>query len=283
VARAGEARPRKQPPGPTRRAILAAAPLVFARRLTGQTAQEKGRQYVHDALDALGGQKFLDIRNQVSSGRAYSFYNASVRGLARITVYERFEPMQPNMPEDWLPVSRREVYTEKGDFFSLFVNGKGWEVTFQGARPLPLDMIQRYRLGVRRDFFYFLRYRLNENGLYFYHPGMEIVDNTPTNAVEISDAEGETITVYLRQSDGLPHMGLYTRRDPKTRIPFEEKSIWSKYKPVETGAIIPWNVRRERDGEVVFEQFASEVTVNTDIKPEIFQLPSDAKLLDPNP
>ena len=270
-------------PGLTRRALLGAAPFVFVRRLTGQTAQQKGRQYVHDALDALGGQNFLDIQNQVSSGRAYSFYNASVRGLARITVYERFDEMQPNMPSDWLPVSRREIYTEKGDFFSLFVNGKGWEVTFQGARPLPLDMIDRYRLSVRRDFLYFLRYRLNENGLYFYNPGMEIVDNTPTNAVEISDSEGETIKVFLRQSDGLPHMGLYTRRDPKTRIPFEEKSIWSKYKPVETRATIPWNIRKERDGEVVFEQFASEVKVNTQIEPEIFRLPSDAKLLDPDP
>ena len=267
----------------SRRTLLAAAPLVFVRRLTGQTAQQKGRRFVEDALDAMGGQKFLDIHNQVAIGRAYSFYNASVRGLARITVYERFDEMQPNMPEDWLPVSRREVYSEKGDYFSLFVNGKGWEVTFQGARPLPLDLIDRYRLSVRRDFLYFLRYRLNENGLYFYNPGMEIVDNTPTNTVEISDSEGETITVYLRQSDALPHTGLYTRRDPKTRIPFEEKSIYSKYRGVETGALIPWNIRKERDGEVVFEQFASEVRVNTDIKPEIFQLPSDAKLLDPEP
>jgi hypothetical protein len=267
----------------SRRALLAAAPFVFIRRLTGQTAQQQGRQFVQDALDAMGGEKFLDIRNQAAVGRAYSFYNASVRGLARITVYERFDPMQPNMPDDWLPVSRREVYSEKGDYFSLFVNGKGWEVTFQGARPLPLDLIDRYRLGVRRDFFYFLRYRLNENGLYFYNPGMEIVDNTPTNAVEISDSEGETITVYLKQSDGLPHTGVYTRRDPKTRIPFEEKSIWSKYRSVETGATIPWNIRKERDGEVVFEQFASEVKVNTELKPEIFQLPKDAKLLDPEP
>ncbi len=267
----------------SRRALLGAAPFVFIRRLTGQTAQEKGRQYVEDALDAMGGQNFLDIRTQVATGRAYSFYNASVRGLARVTVYERFDPMQPNMPADWLPVSRREVYTEKGDYFSLFLNGKGWEVTFQGARPLPLDLAERYRLSVRRDFFYFLRYRRNENGLYFYNPGMEIVDNTPTNKVEISDAEGETITVYLRQSDGLPHTGVYTRRDPKTRIPFEEKSIWSKFREVETRAIIPWNIRKERDGEVIFEQFAGEMTVNSDIKPEIFQLPKDAKLLDADP
>ena len=267
-------------PRPSRRAVLAAAPYIFVRRLTGQTAQDKGREFVHDALDALGGQKFLDIRDQTTIGRAYSFYNARLRGLARITVYDRFEPMKPNMPDTWLPVSRREIYSEKGDYYSLFVNGAGWEVTFQGARPLDEDVMHRYRVGVRRDFFYFLRYRMQEQGLYFYHPGMEIVDNTPTNAVQITDAEGEAITVYIRQSDSLPLMGLYTRRDPQTRIPFEEKAIWSKYRAVETGAIVPWNVRRERDGEATFEQFAGEFRVNQSLGEDIFSLPGKIKVLE---
>lgn len=259
--------------------LPAAAALVPS--LRAETAQEKGRRLVHEALDALGGQAFQSIHNQVTKGRAYSFYNARVRGLARITIYDRFEPMQPNMPDNWLPLSRKEIYTEKGDYYSLFVNGKGWEVTFQGARPLPEDMLIRYRVGSRRDFLYFLRYRLQEEGLYYYHTGLEIVDNLPTEAVEITDGEGETLTVYLRQTDGLPHMSLYLRRDPKTRIPFEEKTIWSKYRPDPIGALLPWNIRRERDGQQIYEQFASSVDVNTEIPPKVFELPNGITMLDP--
>ncbi len=258
----------------------AAGGLIVGPRGLAQTRQERGKQLVHQALEKLGGKAFLSIGNLAISGRAYSFYNARVRGLARISVYDRFDPMQPNADAEWLPVSRREVYNEKGDYYSLFLNGKGWEVTFQGARILPTDVLDRYRIGVRRDFFYFLRYRLDEPGLYYYNPGMEIVDNEPTDAVEITDAEGEAITIYFRQNDGLPHQQIYTRRDPKTRIPFEEKSIWSKYRRV-AGALLPWNIRKERDGEVIYEQFASTVEANTQLKPQIFELPKGAAILEP--
>lgn len=268
-----------------RQALVAAAGAgpAFVARAHSQTRQEKGRDLVMRSLEALGGDAFLDIRTQNTTGRAYSFYRAQVGGLARITIYDRFEPMQPDMPPDWLPVSRKEIYTEKGDYYALFQNGEGWEVTFQGARPLPEDVMQRYRLRVQRDFLYFLRYRLDEKGLYFYHPGMEIVDNTPTNAVEITDYDGETMTVYLRQSDGLPHQSLYLRRDPKTRIPYEEKTIWSKYRRASNGATLPWNVRRERDGEKTFEQFASSVEVNAKQPEDAYRLPPGIEILPANP
>lgn len=272
----------------TRREVLLGAGTVAAshlgvRRARAESAQEKGRRLVMDAYNAMGGDAFREVFNQVTTGRGYSFYRASVRGLARITVYDRYEPMQPNADGEWLPVARKEIYTEKGDFYSLFVNGKGWEVTFQGARPLPEDMLTRYRVGTRRDFHYFLRYRLEEPGLYFYHTGLEIVDNIPTEAVEVSDGEGETITVNLRQSDGLPHMARYLRRDPKTRIPFEEKTIWSKYRDLPGGVLLPWNIRKERDGEQIYEQFASEIEINQQLKPDIFELPRGIEMLPPNP
>ena len=82
------------------------------------------------------------------------------------------------------------------------------------------------------------------------------------------------------RNDGLPHQQIYTRRDPKTRIPFEEKSIWSKYREV-NGAMLPWNIRKERDGDVIYEQFASRVEANQQLKPKIFQLPKGAAILDP--
>ncbi len=270
----------------TRRKALAVAAVgagsfVVGPRGLAQTRQERGKQLVQEALAALGGDAFLQIDNITARGRAYSFYNSQIRGLARVTMTDRFEEMQPNADADWLPVSRREVYTEKGDYYSVFQNGRGWEITYRGARPLREEVIERYRVAVRRDFFYFLRYRLNEPGLYYYHPGVEIIDNEPTDAVEITDAEGQLVTLYFRQSDGLPHQQLYLRRDPKTRIPYEEKTIWSKYRDV-GGANLPWNIRRERDGERIFEQYASELVVNQPIDDSLFRLPGDIDMLDPN-
>lgn len=266
----------------TRRQFALACGAAGARPLAAETRQEKGARLVRKAFESIGGQRFLDIRTQVRAGRAYSFYNRQVRGQARITIYDRFVPMRADAPADWLPVSRREVYTPKGDYYALFLNGDGYEITYRGAVPQPEDYMQRYRLATRRDIFYFMRYRLDEAGLYYYHQGTEIVDNVPCDAVDIVDAEGEEITLYLRQSDGLPIQQRYLRRDPKTRIPYEEKSIFGRYRPV-GDTLLPWIVRRERDGERVFSLFAQSYEINRPLSATVFSLDDSIPRLPPNP
>ena len=250
--------------------------------LVAETRQEKAERLVREAFEAIGGQAFLDVRTQVRAGRAYSFYNRQVRGQARITIYDRFEDMRPDAGQEWLPMRRREVYTEKGDYYALFLNGQGYEVTYRGAVPQPEDYMRRYRLAARRDIFYFMRYRMNEPGLYYYYKGTEIIDNVPCDALDIVDAEGEAITLYLRQSDGLPVQQQYLRRDPKTRIPYEEKSVFGRYKPL-GGTLLPWIVRRERDGDRVFELYAQSYQINQPLSKSVFEIPESVPLLPPNP
>lgn len=250
--------------------------------LKAETRQEQGKRLVHESLEVLGGDAFLKVRNLTLEGRAYSFYRQNLSGLAVFTRYENYEPMQADAPADWLPVSRRDIYTEEGDYYALYKNGQGWEVTFRGARPLPEDRMEQYRDSMRRNYFYFLRYRLNEPDLYFYYKGTEIVNNVPTETVEISDRDGESFTIYLRMSDRLPLQQVYLRRDPKTRIPYEEKSIWSKYRDVD-GVTIPWNIRQERDGDKTFEFFGRAAAVNQSLDASLFELGKDVPKLDPLP
>ena len=250
--------------------------------LQAQTRQEQGKLLVEQALSALGGDAFLQIRDRVQNGRAYSFYQENLRGMGVITIYERFDPLPEDAGPDWLPVSRREVYTEEGDYYSLFQNGRGWEVTYRGARPLPQERLALYRESTRRNFFYFLRYRLQEPDLYFYYQGIEIIDNVPTDAVDIADSAGDMVTVYFRRSDHLPVQQVYTRRDPKTRVPYEEKSIYSKYRSI--GAVtIPWNIRNERDGEKIFEFFGASAEINQDLGDDLFSLQQEVPVLPENP
>lgn len=250
--------------------------------MTAETRQEQGKRLVLESLQVLGGDAFLKVQNLTLEGRAYSFYRQNLSGLAVFTRYENYEPMQTDAPADWLPVSRRDIYTEEGDYYALYPNGQGWEVTFRGARPLPEDRMEQYRDSMRRNYFYFLRYRLDEPELYFYYKGTEIVNNVPTETVEISDREGESFTIYLRMSDRLPLQQVYLRRDPKTRIPYEEKSIWSKYRDVD-GVTIPWNIRQERDGEKVFEFFGRAAAINQSLDASLFELGKDVPKLDPLP
>ncbi len=246
--------------------------------LFGQTRQEKGRQLLEDCLQALGGSRFLQVRNLVHNGRAYSFHRRNVRGLAKMTIYEHYGPVKEDAGPEWLPVRRREVYTEKGDYFTLFRDGEGWEVTFRGARPLPSERLARYRDSTRRDVFYFLRYRLNEPDMYFYYRGVEIIDNVPTDVVEVTDSNADGITLFLGRSDRLPVQQIHTWRDPQSGVPFEEKSVFSKYRAVR-GVKVPWNIRSERDGEKRFELFGRSVEVDPRLDPGVYSLSKKVPIL----
>ncbi len=256
--------------------------LLGACGLRAQTRQQKGESLVRSAFSTIGGEAFLAIQTQVRAGRAYSFYNRQVRGTARITIYDRYERLRADAEPDWLPVKRREVYTEKGDYYALFLNGAVYEVTYRGVVPEHDDYVARYRQESRRDIFYFFRYRLDEPGLYFYHQGTEIIDNVPCDAVDIVDAAGDAITVFLRKADGLPIQQQYLRRDRKTRVPYEEKSLFGRYKPV-GDCLLPWIIRRERDGDRVFELYADSYEANRPLSASVFSLPSDLPMLPPNP
>jgi len=267
-----------------RAALMAGLTLLVAPRpaVPADSRQEQGKQLVFKSIEALGGDAFLKMRNLTQSGRAYAFYRQDLSGLAVFTRYENYEPLPDDAPPDWLPVSRRDVYTEQGDYFALYKNGQGWEVTFRGARPLPKERVEQYRDSMRRNYFYFLRYRLNEPDLYFYYKGTEIINNVPTDAVEIADRDGDSITVNLRMSDHLPVQQVYLRRDPKTRIPYEEKSIYSKYREVD-GVTLPWNIRQERDSEKFFEFFGNAAQINQPLNAALFDLGKDVPVLDPLP
>jgi hypothetical protein len=265
-------------------ALVAGLTLAAGSRplLPAESRQEQGKQLVLKSIEALGGDAFLKMKNLTQAGRAYAFYRQDLSGLAVFTRYETYEALRADPPRDWLPVSRRDVYTEKGDYYALYKNGQGWEVTFRGARPLPKERVEQYRDSMRRNYFYFLRYRLDEPDLYFYYKGTEIINNVPTEAVEIADGEGESVTVNLRMSDHLPVQQVYLRRDPKTRIPSEEKSIYSKYRETD-GVTLPWNIRQERDGEKIFEFFGNAAQINQPLNAGLFDLGKDVPVLDPLP
>src|SRR5262245_42100162 len=58
--------------------------------LAAETAQERGKRVVAEALKALGGDAFLRMEDRVESGRAYSFFRQQLAGLSRARIYTRY-------------------------------------------------------------------------------------------------------------------------------------------------------------------------------------------------
>jgi hypothetical protein len=56
-------------------------------------------------------------------------------------------------------------------------------------------------------------------------------------------------------------------------------TIFSKYRDVGGGVMWPFAIRRERNGEKIFEMYLERVEINLDLKDSMFALPQGLKLL----
>jgi hypothetical protein len=258
-------------------AALAAAATFL---LHAETAQEKGKRIVNECLDALGGDRYLKMQTREEAGRAYSFYHEQLTGLSIAKIYTRYYPVQDTAHD--LAQKERQNFGKKEDFGVLFTDKEAWDVTFRGARPLPADRFARYKETTLRDIFYILRVRFHEPGLIFESRGADVIENSPVEILDITDADNRTTTVYFHQITKLPVRQVFYRRDEVTRDRDEEVTRYAKYRDVGGGVQWPFAIERERNREKIYQIFSDSVQVDNPKEPEsLYSLPSSIKLLKP--
>ncbi len=256
---------------------LAAQATICVLMLHAETPQERGKRVVSEALDAMGGDRFLKMEDRVEAGRAYSFYRERLTGLSIAKIYTRYYPVKDTAHE--LAVRERQNFGKKEDFGVLFTDKEAFDITFRGARPLEADRFSRYQETTLRDILYILRVRFFEPGLIFESKGSDVVENSPVEIVDITDADNRTTTVYFHKSTKLPVQQKFFRRDAVTRDRIEEVARYSKYRDVGDGVQWPFAIERARNGEKIYQIFSESVEVSSKLPENLFSLPSTIKLL----
>ncbi len=258
-------------------------PALAAIAAAGQSAEERGRRLIQEALEALGGARFAAMRDRVESGRAYSFYRDELSGLARATIYTRYlNPPETPAPGTLLVRERQSFGNNEDRGAVLFTDGQGYQITFRGARPVPAETFERFRETTLHNVFYILRQRLKEPGLLIEWQRSDLWQGQRVETVQISDAENRRVTVYLSAQTRLPLRQVFYRRDPKLRRPVEEVTVFSKYREV-SGLQWPFVIERERDGEKIFQMYSERVEINKGLTDELFLLPAGIRILKPLP
>jgi hypothetical protein len=251
--------------------LLASCTLAFG----AETAAERGKRVVDEALRALGGDAFLHMQDRVESGRGYGFYREELSGLAVVKIYTRYLAPVPGQ----IAVQERDAQGKKEDSVVLFTENGAWEVTYRGARPLTDLRYANYKDSTLRNIFYILRQRLDEPGLAFYSQGMDMYENRPVEIVDITDAANSTVKVYFDQLTKLPTRQAFKRRNPDYKDFDTEVTIFSKYRDVGGGVQWPCATRRERNGEKILEVYSDSVVINHSLKDDLFSLPGNLKVL----
>lgn len=241
-----------------------------------ESRQERGKRAVEEALAALGGDRFLAVKNRVESGRAFSFYREEVSGLSLATIYTQY--VTPS--GSFLAVRERQSFGKEKEVSAvLFSDAAGYQITFRGARPLPDETLERYRLTILNNIFYILRVRLREPGLILESQGQDVWLNQPVEIVDITDSENRVVTVYFHQSTKFPVRQVFYRRDPKTKERIEEVTEYGRYRDAGGGVYWPYTMQRTRDGQKIYEMYSNTVSINQSLSDSLFILPSGIKML----
>jgi hypothetical protein len=248
--------------------------MALAAANAAETAQQRGKRVVDEALKAVGGPTYLAMEDRIETGRAYSFYREQLEGLSIAKIYTRYVTAAPGK----LAVRERENFGKDEYSGVLFNEQGGWEITFRGARPLTEKRLESWRDGTMRNIFYILRMRLNEPGMDFYSRGSDILENVPVEIVDITDSNGLTVTVYFSQLNKLPVRQLLKRRNQDYKDFDKEETIFAKYHNV-GGVMWPMSIRRQKNGEKLYEIYSDSVQINKNLKDDLFTLPASIKML----
>jgi hypothetical protein len=250
--------------------------------------EQRGRKVVDDALAAMGGDAFMHMKDRLETGRAYSFWESTMTGPAPLAnIYTRYlAPHGAPVPGKLL-VEERQSFGQKvrGKFEDRFgsvlftADLQGWEITYRGARPLADDQLARYRDTMLHNFFYIARERLTEPEVSYYFMGTDILETRPVNIVQITLSENMPVTVYFDQTTKLPLRQQYKHRNEQYHDMDTEVTSYARYR-ADSGIQWPRDIRRERNGEKIYEMFSESVEFNTGLGDDIFHLPGNAKILD---
>jgi hypothetical protein len=234
----------------------------------------RAKKAIDDAVEALGGQRFLTMQDRVESGRAYSFYRDKISGLSIATIYTEYVPVPPEKTGQDLGVRERDVFGKTEEYgYTLFREKGAWEVTYKGPRDLDDERVERYHRTTLNDVLYILRVRLNEAGMTFDWKGSDVVENEPVNIVDIVDSENRVVTVYFNQFTKLPVRQIMVWHDPKTHDRNEELTRYARYRE-EGGVQWPQQITRERNGEKIYQIFSDFVLIDPGLSDAVFAVPA---------
>ena len=199
--------------------------------------------------------------------------------LSKAKIYFRYLTAPEPPVKAFVGLRERQIFGKKEDAYVLFNENGGYTVTFRGAKPVAAPDFERYRESLLHNVLYILRMRLREPGMVFEAKTGELYNNSPVDVVDIIDSDNRTVTVYFDRLSHLPVRQMWMRRNAISKERDEEVTLFSKFRDSGNGVLWPWAIRRERNGERIYEMFCEGVTLNAGLTDEKFTLPSNIKII----
>jgi hypothetical protein len=217
----------------------------------------KAKAAVSQAIQALGGDAYLNIHDIEQQGRGYTFHHGQGSGGDLFWSFYEF------------PDKERVEYTKERDVARVFLGDRGYEITYRGVRPVEEKDMVEYARQRHYALDAILRKWVNDPTVMLLYEGNAIAAQHSAIQVALINSKDESVTLDFDAQTHLPVRKAFEWRDPVDRQKNLEEEIYDNYRQV-SGVMVPYNVTRLFNGDMSRQRFLFSVTINQPLDEAMF-------------
>jgi hypothetical protein len=218
----------------------------------------KAKQILDQAIEALGGDAYLNVHDVTCTGRLGQFdHSGELTGFGQFIDFS--EP----------PSKARQENLPKRNIVEVFNGDKGWDLDRGGVSDAPQVELAQFQEDNQKDVDNILRHRIHEPGMVMRYAGPDVVDLKQVDWVELVDSDNRTIRLAVATATHLPVRETVESRDPRLQMKTLEIDYYSNYHPLD-GIQTPFQITRERNQIKIFQVFFDKCDYNTNISDSLF-------------
>jgi hypothetical protein len=247
-----------------RLAILVVLTCVGLAQSTSQSepvAQEnsaKAKSLLDQAIQALGGDAYLNVQDISQQGRTYSFHHGETTSTG--VQFWRFVKF---------PDKERIEVTKQRDVAYVYNGDNAYEITFKGTAAQDAKTTTEYMRRREHSLEWVLRRWLKEPGVALFYEGAALAADKPAEQVSVMNTKNESVTLYLDTNTHLPLKKKFTWRDPTDKLLDTEEEVYDAYRPTQ-GIMTPYSVTRFYNGDMSNQRFLNSVSYNGSLSDSMF-------------
>jgi hypothetical protein len=234
------------------------APAIPLGARDDQENARKARALLEQAIQALGGQAYLNIRDLQQQGRTYGFHHGRPTGTGAL--FWRFVQY---------PDKERLEVTKERDVAYVYAGDKGYEVTYKGPHAVEKKDLEDYLRHRKFSLEMMLRVWINDPGVALFYDGSALAGNLAAQQVTLINSKDEAVKLFFDIDTHLPLKKSYTWRDPVDKERDIEEEVYDNYKLVQ-GTMTPYSITRYYNGDMQSQRFINSVQFNQGLDPAMF-------------
>ncbi len=239
--------------------VFATVSVAYAQAGAGM-GSGKGRALMREMVTALGGQKWLGMKNEYNEGRIAGYFQGRPDGSYSL-YFDWREPLGPE----------REELTKKRDVVELYHGDTCTEVDYKGAHPQVKKICESYQRRRKHSIEYAVRKWMKEPGTVVMFDGQKLAEDHVADQVTLMNAADDSITILLDDDTHLPMEVRYEWRDPVYHDMDKDVVEFSNYHVVD-GIETPYTRTYIHNGVMREQRYLFYAAYNVVLPPDGFSV-----------